>query len=221
VNIGVYHIDTDTHESAQGYLCGKLMVKSAKREMFDARVVHFTDMTSPPIKGVDEVRRKTLEPMALLRLRHHAAVEGDWLFVDTDVIFQHSVSIVKKSAYDIAVTTRNWPHVKDAQGFSDRMPYNMGVVFSRCPKFWAECYSRLRNEDAELQSWMGDQEVFNDTIKTGRYLIKRISGADYNFPPAFTDEYVSPAKLQKRAAILHYKGPKRKSMLLQEPRLCA
>jgi hypothetical protein len=223
VTIGVYHVATDSLESEQGYACGRLMIKSARKFMPDVPVVHFTDMDSPVIKGASEVRRKPSEPMALLRMRHHAGVRGDWLFVDTDVIFQHSVRVVLKSAYDIAVTTRNWPHVKDAEGFSSRMPYNMGVVFSRCPHFWAECYSRLRNEGDDVQEWMGDQEVFNDAIASGRYLIKRVSGATYNFPPPIPGDWTSPDKLAKHAHVLHYKGEKRKGLLLdtQESRRCA
>lgn len=223
VKIGFYHVDRHNDESEQGYACARLMVKSAKKLMPSVPIVHFTDETSKSVKGVDVTKRKPAEPMALLRMRHHAGCKDRWVFVDTDVIFQQPVTAVF-AAYDfeIAVTTRNWPHVKAAEGFSERMPYNMGVVFSRNAHFWAECYTRLRDLEPDEQDWMGDQVVFNDVIAEGRYLIRRISGATYNFPPDIPGKETPYADLLKQASILHYKGPERKRLLLTpEQRLCA
>lgn len=220
MRIGFYHVATDNPASETGYECARLLVKSAKAKMPDVPVFMFTDLTSRPVKGVDKVFRKPSEPMALLRMRHHACVEGDWLFVDTDVFFQQPVIDVFQSAtWDIGVTSRDWTHLPESAGFAERMPYNMGVVFSRCPEFWGECYTRLRDESPELQRWMGDQQVFCDTIASERYEIKSLSGVRYNFPPELPG---STAKdLERVAHILHFKGSKRKSLLLGEPRACA
>jgi hypothetical protein len=227
MNIGVYHIDAQTPDSEIGYLCAREMVKSAKARMPAVRIVHFTDLESPPIKGVDEVRRKPSEPMALLRMRHHAGVKGEWLFVDTDVIFQKPVHKVFREDFDIAVTTRNWPHLKVAVGFTERMPFNSGVMFSRCPAFWSEVYCRLRQSDRDLQEWMGDQEVICDLVTDPdtRYTFRHVKGSIYNFPPALPDDAVDSLALQADAAIVHYKGPRRKPLLLKrlkmESRVCA
>jgi hypothetical protein len=166
--------------------------------------------------------------MALLRMRHHAGVDGDWLFVDTDIIFQASVKYVFKDAkWDIGVTTRNWTHVKPAAGFSERMPYNMGVVFSRCPHFWSEVYLRLKNLTPKLQEWMGDQEAFCETLADPwrPYEVRRFKGSRYNYPPMLPEDVQDTDKLQTEAAILHYKGARRKPLLLgrlkQESRRCA
>jgi hypothetical protein len=223
MKIGFYHVDRQDEESDLGYQCARLMVKSAKKFMPSVPVVHFTDTTSKSVKGVDATKRKPAEPMALLRMRHHAGCDGRWLFVDTDVIFQQPVlAVFAAYEFQIAVTTRNWPHVKAAEGFSGRMPFNMGVVFSRNAHFWAECYTRLRDLDADDQEWMGDQVVFNEVIEEGRYLIRRISGATYNFPPEIPGKETKYADLLSQASILHYKGPERKRLLLQpESRRCA
>lgn len=216
MRIGVYHVARDTEANQQAYACARLLVKSVKQIMPAVDVVQFTDETSPAMKGVSAVRRKPAEPMALLRLRHHAGVKGDWLFVDTDVIFQAPVTgVFKDATWDIGVTTRNWPHVKEAVGFADRMPYNMGVVFSRSPHFWAECYGRLKALEPAEQEWMGDQQVFCDALSDGRYHVKRLSGVRYNFPPDVPGRTKSPAQLEAEASILHYKGPERKPLLLQ------
>ena len=227
MNIGFYHIDTQTPDSDIGYLCAREMIKSAKARMQSCRVVHFTDLDSPAVKGVDEVRRKPSEPMALLRMRHHAGVPGDWLFVDTDVIFQKPVQKVFKNPFDIAVTTRNWPHLKAAVGFTEKMPFNTGVIFSRCPAFWGEVYTRLRLLGPDLQEWMGDQEVICNMVEDDacRYTIAKLKGSQYNYPPALAEDFDDGKASQAEAAILHYKGPRRKTLLLgrlkQESRRCA
>lgn len=227
MRIGFYHVATQTPASDIGYECARLMVKSAKRVMPIVPVVHFTDMDSPPVKGVDAVHRKPSEPMALLRMRHHAGVQGEWLFVDTDVIFQRTVRKVFDSEFDIGVTTRNWPHVKAAAGFTERMPYNMGVVFSRCPQFWSEVYLRLKQLTPEQQAWMGDQEVFCDVLAEPwrPYAVKHLQGTRYNFPPMVPDDVIDWGTLEDDASILHYKGARRKPMLLnrlrRESRQCA
>jgi len=224
VRIGFYHVATRSEASELGYLCARKMVKSARKHMQAVEIVHFTDLTSPTVKGVTATRRKPSEPMALLRMRHHASVEGDWLFVDTDVLFQAPVtSTFKDAEWDIGVTTRNWPHLKAAEGFSDRMPYNMGVVFSRNHRFWMDCYTRLRDMDHSRQKWMGDQEAFCEAIASDRYAIKRFSGVRFNYPPVVPDKAKTADQLEEEASILHYKGPERKDMMLhrQEPRRCA
>ncbi len=227
MTIGFYHIDQNTGASAQGYVYAQAMVRSAKAVMPEVPVVQFTDMTSPAVKGVSEVRRKPREPMALLRMRHHAGVEGEWLFVDTDVIFQQSVTKVFRKDFDIGVTTRNWSHLRPAAGFSERMPYNVGVVFSRCPQFWAEVYTRLRRLEPALQQWMGDQHIICGMVKgrAHRYHFALMKGSRYNFPPQIESKHDPADVMQANAAIVHYKGPIRKPLLLQrihqESKRCA
>lgn len=214
MNVGFFHIDTKTDASEQGYACARLLVASVRRCMPYAHVVHFTDLTSPGVKGVDAVRRKPSEPMALLRMRHHAGVEGEWLFVDTDVIVQRSgVRKVFNDEFDIAITDRTWPHLKAAVGFTERMPFNTGVVFSRCPRFWADVYTRLRNLEPELQQWMGDQEVICEIVNedSPRYQVRHLRGHKYNYPPVVEEDTTD---LEAAAFIVHYKGPKRKPLMM-------
>lgn len=227
MNIGFFHVDTHSDASSDAYIYARAMLRSAKQCMPRVPVVMLTDLTSKAVKGVDDVRRKPLEPLALHRMRHHASVSGDWLFVDTDVIFQQPVTKVFKDNpdFDIAVTTREWSHLKVASGFSARMPFNTGVVFSRRPSFWQEAYCRLKWLSPELQQWMGDQEVIGDIVtdESCGYRVKQLKGSKFNYPPA--TETVKPQNLEADAAIVHYKGPTRKPLLRQrirqESRRCA
>ena len=229
INVGFFHVETeDDIATEQGYECARALVVSVHAVLPGTPVVHFTDTVSKGVKGA-VIKRKPREPMALLRMRHHAGVEGNWLFVDTDVLVQQSIRPVFKREFDIGVTTRDWSHLKAAYGFSERMPFNMGVVFSKCPRFWAECYTRLRWLEPELQEWMGDQEVFCDAIKdaqeTGRYLVRQLKGSLYNYPPPVPLKEPSTQEMLAAACIVHYKGPERKALMLArirgERRRCA
>lgn len=214
MKVGFYLIDTRTLDSMAGYACAKALAQSVRRTMPRVPVVHFTDDQSPAAEGVDQVLRLPKEPMARLRMKHHASVSGDWLFVDTDVLIQQDVRRVFDRAFDLAVTIRDWPHVKAAPGFTERMPFNMGVVFSRCAAFWDDCYRMLQEKPKDLQRWMGDQEVFCDLIAMGRYRVEDVSGTRYNFPPT-PEADPKFQSLERDAAILHFKGPQRKVAMLR------
>lgn len=219
MKIGFFLVDPPNDLQNDGALYARVLVRSAKKRMPGTPIVQFTDMTSKPVKGVDEVRRKPSEPMALLRMRHQSGVEGEWLFVDTDVVIQRSVhKVFEDQGFDVAVTSRNWSHLREAVGFAGRMPFNTGVMFSRRPSFFAEAYGRLRELTPDLQQWMGDQEVICDMVQGEdcRYQVKRLKGSRFNFPP-----YIAPkaeVETQAEAYIVHYKGPHRKPMLMKRVR---
>lgn len=216
MTIGFLCVDTNTPDSVEAYQCAKAMVKSARRAMPKVDIVQFTDLTSPVVQGVRHVRRKPREPMGLLRMRHCAGVPGDWLFVDTDILFQHPVTSVFKREFDVAVTSRDWSHLKVAQGFSERMPFNTGVVFSRRPSFWADCYLRLRDFDQDQQRFMGEQQVICALSgETDRYHVVHLKGSLYNFPPEVPGITPSQQEQMSAAHILHFKGRARKALMLK------
>lgn len=217
MTIGFLHVDGATASSEFAYLGARALVQSIRQCMLGTRIVQFSDLTSRVVKGVDAVRRKPAEPMGLLRLRHCAGVEGAWIFVDTDMMFQKNVRPVFKSAFDVALTTRDWSHLKPASGFSERMPYNTGIVFSRNPHFWGECYTRLRDLDSDAQHFMGEQQVINQVAEeTHRYHVKKLPGSVYNYPPPLPGP--TPEEREAQAAVLHYKGADRKALLMQRIR---
>lgn len=218
MKVGFFLVDGGP-ETANAALFARAMVRSSQQSMPRVPVVQFTDMTTPAIKGVSEVRRKPSEPMALLRMRHQAGVQGDWLFVDTDVMIQRPVTnVFKEYAFDVAVTTRNWAHLKQAVGFTERMPFNTGVMFSRSPSFFADAYTRLRQMSPELQQWMGDQEIICDMVQDDacRYQVTHLKGSVYNYPPVVPGS--QKGEPIENARIVHYKGPHRKPLLMKRLR---
>lgn len=221
MTLGFLFVDTG-FESKTGRLFAQALIHSVRAAMPGMPVVQFTDEHTTPCVGVDDVRRLPREPMALMRFRHQASVSGAWLFLDTDVLVQRDVRKVFDKPFDIAVTTRNWPHLRPAEGFTQRMPFNAGVVFSRSQAFWAEAYDRLKRDVEQDKAFMGHQQVICDMVDSGRWVVAKLKGSRYNFPP-YVDRMGNhkdhPSEsMEANANIVHYKGLRRKSLLLERIR---
>lgn len=213
MTVGFFFVDTGTSDTASGIAGAKALMASVRRLMPGVEVVQFTDETTGAVEGVDAVRRLPREPLAVLRVRHQGAVTGEWLFVDTDVVIQREVRPVFDAPFDVAVTSRNWTHLKLIQNFAELMPFNTGVVFSRSPKFWAAVLAKMDKYSERLQAWMGDQQAICDVIASrGRFRVVILKGTRYNFPPAI-DPDAEALKAQRKASILHFKGVERKVLL--------
>ena len=188
----------------------RLMLKSARAVMPDVEVWQLTDGDSPELEGVDGVHRIDLPvPMAVRRMLHNANLEGDWLFIDPDIIIQKDVRHVFDEPFDVALTDRIGTITYEAE-YAKAMPYNLGVSFSRSPKFWQRVLRHLGTLPAKLQHWEGDQLVVCAMLRQNLaddFKVKILPGLTYNFPPKFAGD-------GKDAALVHYKGP-RKSYLME------
>lgn len=193
------------------YVLADVMIRSAKKHMPDVEIVQLTDDKSPQVVGSDSVRRKQMTQMATLRAEHQAEMQGDWLFVDTDVVFQADVRhVFKDPDFDVAVADREWgkPSISAAgTPFADRMPFNVGVLFSRQPAFFGVVRAMMKAMPMELCGWLGDQYGTCYAIQSGAFRVKVLPGSIYNYPPDDNDPNAN------KAAILHFKG-KRKHMML-------
>src|SRR6478735_2923399 len=109
------------------------LIRSVRRAMPDVPIVHLTDETTTAIAGIDHLQRHPPAPIALGCLEAYAACDGEWLFVDTDVIVRHDVRPIFDRAFDIAVAHRDGTLRPGEVGtkFMASMPYNKGAVFSR------------------------------------------------------------------------------------------
>jgi len=190
------------------YVLGGAMVRSVRATMPGVEIIQLTDDTSPKVLGVDEVRRAPREKMALDVVNHYSRCEGDWLLLDTDILVKRDIrGLFDGATWDLAFTDR------DGMGeigpkFAESNPYNIGVVFQRNGKaFWEAVAEGLKKEEDKLQSWMGNQVVACRLINSGEWNTQFIPGGVYNYPPKSKED--SPPE----AAILHFKGPKRKMWL--------
>lgn len=209
MKVGFYHVD---HVRSWALYAGDFkprerihpLIASIRRAMPGVPIVHLTDLQTCKIAGVDEVVRAFDAPLALGCVRAYASCEGEWLFVDTDVIVQQDVRHVFEAPFDIAVATRDGTLKPDEVGtkFMARMPYNKGAVFSRSPAFWQSAVERLEGMSVKQQAWMGDQLAMCETIQSSMFMV-RILPNRYNYPPHQQFEDL------RDKAILHFKGPRK------------
>lgn len=186
MRVGYYHAGPRS-------LYAEAMVDSVRRVMPDVEVVHLT---------------ATATPIALAVLEAYASVDGEWVFVDTDVVFQEDVRHVFEQPFDIAVATREGTFMdgEDGSKFMARMPWNKGVVFSRSRAFWQRAYGRLLGMKSSQQDWMGDQQAMCDVLQSGAFAVLTLPNR-YNYPPKFRGEDV------RDKAALHFKGNRKAWML--------
>lgn len=204
----------------QPYVLADLMIASARRVMPGIGITQLTDELSPPVRGVDEVRRLPHGPMLERRLEHYAGcLDDDWLLVDTDVEFRADVrDVFPPTPFDLALADRHWPAVGDLAAIPQgddvmhTMPFNTGVCFSRNPQFWADVLAMWRNYPTDKRDWMSEQRAVYDVIRTGQYLLRILPGQQYNYPPR------TPADPCADAKIIHHKGPRKQWWVLNAER---
>ena len=183
----------------------KLLVESVKRVMPGVSVYHLTDGKCPSPSFATSLRIEEDMPMGVRRLTHYARQRGDWVFVDTDVVFNKGVEDVFSKPFDIAMADRKGTLWENSD-YARVMPHNFGVVFSRNFQFWVQALRYLKTMPANFQEWEGEQLVTNELARTGPFQFE-VLPSSYNFTPATKDEDVSDKH------VLHYKG-NRKAWIL-------
>lgn len=206
----VYHGDP-MPEATMHLILADLLIESVRRTMPGVEIHQLTDLNSPALLGVDGVHRLKSRPMAELCVEHYASVQGDWLFVDTDVVIQQDVREVFKLPFDVAVCDRDGTLVpgEEELDFIKATPYNLGVVFSRNPEFWKAVLARMETMPKARKEWMGNQYAACDVIAEGRFHVQILPGLFYNYAAHNTKDRGEEAMIQ------HYKGPFRKQMALE------
>lgn len=208
----IYHGSIDFNHTIHLVLAD-MMIRSVRKAMPDVEICHLTDERTPQIVGTDRtIRIPSTAPMAVQCVTHYAQHEGNWLYLDTDILLQRDVRHVFDEPFDIAVCDREGTKVQgeDDEDFTlfKEMPYNIGVVFSRNPAFWQQVKNRLLTMDAKKQQWMGNQVAACQEIAEGGWKVKILAGRDYNCPP------LNKKDRCEDASIVHFKGQMRKRMAL-------
>jgi hypothetical protein len=162
------------------------------------------------LPGVDVQQFTGAGPLALAVLEAYASVDGDWLFLDTDVLVQNGDAVrrVFDQDFDVAVATREGTLKTSEVGtkFMRANPFNKGAVFSRSQAFWHAAAARCRELSPTRQAWMGDQIAMNHVIGSGAFRVHVLPAA-FNYPPQSKDENLQDV------VIAHFKG-KRKSWMV-------
>ena len=176
----------------------KTLLSSCRKAMPDVEIVQLTDGKTPAHEGVSVVRMAGDMPMAVRRMSLQGMLSGDWLFIDTDCVIRKDVRhVFDDKDFGVALTDRVGSLVGEGP-YGKKMPYNIGVVFSRDPSFWGEVVKNLVELPAKAQEWEGDQWVVAEMVRAG-WPVKVIPGRIYNFTPELGHESVD------HASIVHFK----------------
>ena len=194
----------------------EIMVRSARLAMRDARIVQFTDESTLPVAGVDEVIRRPVsgEELMIARLDHLACFEHrEALFLDTDIIVRRDLRKVFDLPFDVALTRRYGtlmvvdddpfrPHFPSGN-LIDYMPYNAGVMFSRTRDFWVDCRKACESMHPIFRRWYGDQMALKAVVEGGDYAVVELAAHKLNYAPEHAKDWPNDA------LILHFKGARK------------
>jgi hypothetical protein len=189
---------------SKGLDFAKLLIESAKKVMPDVPIFQLTNGECEAV--AEPIRIPGSMPMGVRRLTHYSRLEGDWVFVDTDVLFLKDVRHVFDKPFDIALASRKGT-LWEGSEYAKKMPHNFGVVFSRSPKFWRIALEYLKRLPPKLQEWEGEQFVTGQMAEHPGFSVE-ILPSSYNFTPAEKTDDMT------HVHVAHYKGP-RKSWILE------
>jgi hypothetical protein len=165
-------------------------------------VFQLTDGDCPEVDGAKAMRLPGKMPMGVRRIRHYSQLDGDWVFVDTDVVFLKDVRPVFNDPFDVALATRKGSFLEGSQYEKD-FPYNFGVVFSRSTAFWVKALGGMAMLPPDMQEWEGEQWLTGKLANSGRYKVK-ILPREFNYTPEKVGEDLGAV------SVLHLKGPRKK-----------
>ena len=187
-----------------------IMVMSAAR--FGYELIQLTDRDTPEVKGVHKVVRLPWSGTHVMtyKLDHLSRIDYPCLIVDTDVIFQKDIAPILRNDFDVALT-RRVGSIYDTDGVdvTIEMPYNCGVMFSKCQDFWRAALRTCKGYSESRQTWYGDQHAVKEIAP--RFNVLELPCSEYNYTPSSISEDLSDKK------IVHYKGKRKDWMWLPSP----
>jgi hypothetical protein len=195
LQIGFY---LDNKLEKYGELAERL-VASANKTMPGVPVFHLTNGECPEISGARAIRIPGQIPMGIRRVMHYAAMDGEWCFVDCDVLFLKDVRGVFEKPFDIAMADRRGTFLEGSE-YERVMPYNFGVIFSRSRDFWNRVLDVLRLLPPEHQEWYGEQCATCQMLETASF---HVLSSRFNYTP---ESKLDPLK---DISILHLKGKRK------------
>lgn len=185
------------------------MTASVRRHMPDAELIHVVEVGCKKLDCFNSVMH--VDPNGdfvdqLLRVM--AAIDGDVISLDYDIIVQDDLTHVFDKPFDVAFTKR--PEADKTVAKTLQASYNMGVIFSRSPEFWKYAKA-IYDVQPDRDGWLRSQSLVSQIALylSDRFKMIELPGEVYNHSPMTRDEDVSMRK------VVHYKG-KRKYWMLPE-----
>jgi len=203
-----------------------ILTKSIKRTCADAYVIQCSDIKTPKITGVDEVKIVEVDRNALMTSRLNAFADLDIdspaAYVDTDMVFLDEVrpELVLDGA-QVAVCRRSFGNedrininfrgmdLSEYQGktFGEVCPYIACFTVTEDAGFWRQCADELNGLQNKFHFWYGDQEAIRNVVNKKLVRCRELPESIYGCLPERQGQQSAKAK------ILHFKGAQRKEFM--------
>lgn len=175
----------------------RMCLETIRYHHADATVVHLTDLQSDELRGADEVWRShwngSMQTIMGLRMTHLATLDdAPTVVLDTDILLRRPLYDVWRKPFQVALTKREHPV----------MPYNTGVMFSRCGDFWRAVLHRM-DDDHDFRAFLTEQLAVKAEAESGKWKVADLDCDEWNCANV-NSVSVPPAR------VLHYKGARKK-----------
>lgn len=193
----VFYIDIPQEEY---FAMGRVAIAAVRKHMPLATVVLQTDdKMQTDGMGAEVIMRFRFphcDYYAYRGLMARTHICGETIFLGLNCVLQRDLTDVFDHPFDVALCYRR-------KSFHEKMPFNGGVAFSRCPGFWKE----VMGAPEDHRNWIDTETRVSRIAMSGKYRVRMLDGGVYNHVPDSVNEDFS------HAAVVHYKGEKRKWMV--------
>lgn len=194
--------------AGQDPTCARIMIGSVRRHMPGVEIIHMADDDCPQLPEADSCVRMPWSGLkddaTVWRLKHLAAMDGEILSLDTDVVLQNNLGRVFDWDFDIAMARREGPIFSpNGIDLTKSMAFNTGIIWCRNNKVWSRCLEVL-DESGDM-GWYSDQWAANRVAHEFKFL--KLHCDNFNYSPKAAGE-----DLSGRYAV-HYKGNRKKWMV--------
>lgn len=182
-----------------------LLVESIRRVHPQSAIVQMTDMQTPEIPGVSEVRRAEGNPDHIMvsRVQSFAARGEAGIYLDTDILVTRPLNHLLEGDYDVGLTERdqqpNMPispqvgpmYFPEFNGKTtyQQFPYLASLTLLPRPcAFFADCLQVLNGLKEEYKRWYGDQEAMRIVVEQGGYRFRKFPQSRVNYVPGVTEQ---------------------------------
>tara|TARA_B100001250_G_scaffold384276_1_gene378946 strand:+ start:1008 stop:1742 length:735 start_codon:yes stop_codon:yes gene_type:complete len=200
-------------------------ISSIKKFHPESNIFQCTDLSSPKVKGVDEVFRFNIDQNRIMEGRIFAYsklnLNEKSIYLDTDML------IIKKIPFelfvdkaDVILLNRSFnrdsivPEIFRGQTYKEHNKGDLGQIYpyigcfiiSSTTQFWKDCYSIYEKLEDNYKFWFGDQKVLKKIVENKQYKFAFLKESEFACPPYFIDEKKAPF-------VIHFKGKGAKDLI--------
>ena len=205
----------------------RILVRSIRKVMPDARIIQCSDKDTSRVDGVSELFTVDGDVKNLMTLRLKAfsalGMDGVAVYLDSDMVLLRPLdpgyllgdadavvcerSFDRDKGFNASFRNLNWPMYENKTVY-EAHPYIACFTITRDSRFWLKAYELLLDMPEIYHYWFGDQEAIKAIVHSNLFQIKKAPEAVYACLP----DKVNPAAPKPR--LLHFKGQQRKEWMM-------